>query len=106
MSDGFVVLVEFDVPPEHSAAFMQHVRANAAASVRDEPGCRRFDVLQPEDDDGAITLYEIYHDRAAFDAHLATAHFAAFDAAVKAMVRGRAVRRFELYEHAKQPTMT
>ncbi len=105
MSDGFVVLVEFAVPPQHVAAFMQHVRANAAASVRDEPGCRRFDVLQPEGDHGAITLYEIYQDRAAFDAHLATAHFAAFDAAIEGIVRGRAVRRFDLHEHAKQPTM-
>ena len=101
MRDGFVILAEFDVPPEHAAAFMRCARENAAASVRDEPGCRRFDVLRPENDQDRVTLYEIYHDRAAFEAHLGTPHFAAFEAATRLLARGRSVRRFELHEHAK-----
>ncbi len=101
MNDGFVILAEFDIPPEHAAAFMRHVRENAAASVRDEPGCRRFDVLRPENGAERVTLYEIYHDRAAFEAHLRTPHFAAFDAATGPLVRGRSVRRFDLHENAK-----
>ncbi|HTW25666.1 MAG TPA: putative quinol monooxygenase [Acetobacteraceae bacterium] len=100
MSDGFALVVEFDVTPEHAEALLRHARENAAASVRDEPGCRRFDVLRPEAD-GPIALYEIYDDRAAFEAHLRTAHFAAFEAATKPLVRARAVRRFDLHENAK-----
>ena len=103
MSDGFVVVVEFDVPERHEAQFVRLARANALASVGGEPGCRRFDVLRPEGGDGPIALYEIYDDQAAFDAHLETRHFAAFDSATRPMVRGRVVRRFALHEHAKQP---
>lgn len=101
MSDGFAVVVECDVAAEHTEAFMRHVRRNAESSVRDEPGCRRFDVLRPQADGERITLYEIYDDHAAFEAHLRTPHFAAFDAAIKPIVRELAVRRFDLHEHAK-----
>ena len=101
MSDGYVILAEFDVAAEHKDAFMQLVRENAAASVRDEPGCRRFDVLRPENCSARITLYEIYHDRAAFEAHVRTPHFARFDEAVKPLVSDRSVRTFDLHENAK-----
>ena len=53
------------------AAFRQLIDENARASCRDEPGCRRFDVLRTAaSDPDRILLYEIYDDRAAFDAHL------------------------------------
>jgi len=100
-TDGFVVLAEFDVEPGQTDAFMRHVRENAAASVRDEPGCRRFDILQPDSTGAPVVLYEIYDDRASFEAHLGTAHFAVFDAATRSLIRARTVRRFDLYENAK-----
>jgi quinol monooxygenase YgiN len=101
MTDGFVILAEFDILPGDVATFVQHARENGAASVRDEPGCRRFDVLLAETEVESITLYEIYQNRAAFAAHLLTPHFAAFDAATKALMRSRSIRRFDLHESAK-----
>jgi quinol monooxygenase YgiN len=100
MSDGFVVVVEFSVGAEGRARFLDLVRANAAASVRDEPGCRRFDVLVPPQD-GPVMLYEIYDSPAAFDAHLATAHFILFRDAVRELGATSVVRRYALHEHAK-----
>lgn len=100
MSDGFVVIAEFNVADGQRVRFLGLVRANAAASVREEPGCRRFDVLVPEQD-GPITLYEIYESPDAFAAHLATPHFAAFRDAVRDMTDQAVVRRFTLHEHAK-----
>ena len=101
MTDGFVILAEFDVASGHAEAFMQHAQTNAAASVRDEPGCRRFDVLRPEAAGERIALYEIYDNRAAFDTHLRMPHFSIFDAAIKPLVLGRVARRFDLSENAK-----
>lgn len=101
MTDGYVILAEFDVPSEHADAFMRLVRENAIASVRDEPGCRRFDVLRPEAGGERITLYEIYQDRAAFEAHMRMPHFALFDAAIGPLVSGRSARGFDLVENAK-----
>lgn len=71
--------MDFRLKRGSRAAFRRLVDANAVASVRDEPGCRRFDVLEPAGQDDRVVLYEIYDDRAAFDAHLKTPHFATFN---------------------------
>jgi quinol monooxygenase YgiN len=89
-----VILVEFVVAPEGRAGFAELVRENAAASLRDEPGCRRFDVLVPEDGPGdRVVLYEIYDDAEAFDAHLRSRHYARFARASEPLVRGKTVTR-------------
>lgn len=101
--DGLVVLVEFRLHPGMAATFRPIVLANARASVRDEPGCRRFDVLTPErgSDPDTFWLYEIYDDPAAFDAHLATPHFKAFAEASAPLIASRRVLRLDLAETAK-----
>jgi|SRR5262245_41240634 len=76
---GYVVLVEFKLRPGTSERFRRLINENARASVRDEPGCRQFDVVVPEGEPDSILLYEIYDDKAAFGAHMKTPHFAEFD---------------------------
>jgi autoinducer 2-degrading protein len=39
-----------------------------------------------------VFLYEVYDDRAAFDAHLSAPHFKSFDAATAGMIRSKKVR--------------
>ncbi|KUL95268.1 hypothetical protein DK26_12805 [Bosea sp. WAO] len=73
------------------AGFLPLMIENAETSRRDEPGCERFDVLQPDGEQDCILLYEIYRDRAAFDAHCASQHFKRFDAATKTMVAEKTV---------------
>jgi (4S)-4-hydroxy-5-phosphonooxypentane-2,3-dione isomerase len=46
-----------------------------AEIVRTEPGCVTFDVNRSLDDDHDFVLYEVYRDREAFDAHVASEHF-------------------------------
>ena len=86
----FAVCVTFRIEPGHDAAFGRLVAAQARASL-EEPGCRVFDVwcdpARPEE----VFLYEIYDDAAAFDAHLATAHFRSFDAETRGMVAAKTV---------------
>ncbi len=93
---GFVVMVDFTVKPGSMAAFRALVDANARASCRDEAGCRRFDVLVPKDEEDRVVLYEIYEDRAAFDAHLATAHYAAFNRDSAGHVTAKRVSELQL----------
>ena len=76
---GYVVMVEFRLQAGTSERFRRLIVENARASVRDEPGCRQFDVVTPQGDTDRVILYEIYDDAAAFDAHKKTPHFAAFD---------------------------
>ena len=69
---------------------------NALASIRDEPGCRRFDVLEPAGQADVIVLYEIYDDRAAFDAHVRSPHFGKFQAETERFVAAKSVVEYEL----------
>ena len=101
---GFVIIVDFRLKPGTYDRFRALIVENAAASVRDEPGCRRFDVVVPEGEADRIVLYEIYDDAAAFDAHLKTPHFASFDAACAPLVAGRKVIRCRLdFEASEDP---
>jgi (4S)-4-hydroxy-5-phosphonooxypentane-2,3-dione isomerase len=90
VSDAYVVVVEFALHPGMRAAFRPVMDANARASAA-EPGCRRFDVVEPSEDADRILLYEIYDDRAAFEAHLATPHFAIFNRESSPMIAERRV---------------
>lgn len=75
---AFVVIAEFRVKAGMMPAFLEAARDDAAHSVADEPGCRQFDVVCPQTDDETVVFYEVYDDRAAFDAHLDTPHLARF----------------------------
>lgn len=88
---AYAIIVEFRLRPGQRAAFRRLIDSNARHSVRDEVGCRRFDVLEPAGDADRILLYEIYDDRAAFDAHVESAHFARFDAESSALVTAKSV---------------
>ena len=94
----YVIIVEFKVKPGEIGRFMPLMLENAERSLRDEPGCRRFDVLAGED--GRVILYEIYDDETAFAAHCASAHFHRFDEASRPLVAGKRVERCTLFNHA------
>ncbi|MDP4034176.1 MAG: putative quinol monooxygenase [Pseudorhodobacter sp.] len=80
---SFVVLPEFHVAPEKLTAFLEAARADAAASLAHESGCLQFDVVvQQGEGPTKVLFYEVYTDRAAFDAHLQTPHLTAFRAAL------------------------
>jgi len=84
------ILVEFTVRDGALPRFLELVRANAAASLKDEPGCHRFEVFVP-DDGRRVVLYEEYRDRDAFADHCRAPHFDAFDTATAPMVVAKRV---------------
>ena len=88
----YVLVVDFVVKPEHVAAFAVEIRKNAKASRETEPGCRQFDVCVAPEDPAKIVLYEVYDDRAAFEAHLKTPHFLAFKPKMEAWLASNVVR--------------
>jgi autoinducer 2-degrading protein len=72
----YTVIVNLQVRPELREEFLVGIRLNALASVRDEPGCLRFDVHQSTDDPNRFVLYELYRDEAAFyEAHRSAPHY-------------------------------
>ena len=92
----YVITVDFGIHANHLAAFMPLMLENARISREIEPGCLRFDVCRDSAQPGRVFLYELYRDRAAFDAHLATEHFRSFDERTKAMAASKTVQAYEL----------
>lgn len=77
----YLVAVTFQIVAGKAEAFAARVQKQAEDSLT-EAGCQRFDVWRDPAEAGRVFLYEIYDDRAAFDVHLASDHFKAFDAEV------------------------
>jgi autoinducer 2-degrading protein len=71
----FSLMVAVQVDPDRREEFLAAITANAEASVRDEPGCLRFDVCSVEGDDNRFVFYELYTDGDAFAAHRTAPHF-------------------------------
>jgi len=100
-SNHYAITVRFQLRPGTEERFLALVNENAAASVREEPDCRLFDVLVPRDGSAEpyVLLYEIYTSRAALEYHVTTNHYRDFDAASRAFVMHKEVREFTLFEH-------
>ncbi|WP_375254200.1 putative quinol monooxygenase [Yoonia sp.] len=88
----YAVCVSFRLEPGRMADFLPLMQANARRSLQQEQDCLQFDVLADETKPDEVFLYELYADRSAFDEHLISAHFKAFDAAVKPMIAAKEVQ--------------
>ena len=91
----FVVTVIFDLQPGRAAEFETAMLAQARNSLDAEVDCLQFDVCRNPDQADQFFLYEIYRNRAAFDAHLDSTHYKTFDATVAPMVAGKTVNIYE-----------
>lgn len=79
----YVLVVTIDIKPGFEEKFVAEMLDDARGSVRNEPGCVRFDIVQDEKEPNRIHLYEVYKDRAAFDTHMTMAHFLKWKDAVQ-----------------------
>ena len=93
---AFAIIVDVRLRPGALPAFRRLIDANARQSAESEPGCRRFDVLEPQGEADRVLLYEIYTDDAAFADHLRSAHFIQFDAESAPLVIEKSVIRCDL----------
>ncbi len=72
------LFVDFKIKPGRLKEFRRMVDENASMSLQKEPGCLRFDVLEPRSEDNRVLLYEIYTCEEAFELHLQSEHYRAF----------------------------
>src|ERR1700751_5619449 len=64
-----MIVVEFDVKPEHRSAFVELMKGHAQRS-RAEDGCQQFDVLLPQEGQSSVFLVEAWLDQSALDVHI------------------------------------
>lgn len=90
----FAVTVTITTHPEKTKEFRPLMLKNAQLSLRQEQGCLQFDVATAPSRPNEFFLYELYTDAAAFDAHLASAHFLDFDQATAAMIASKSIATY------------
>lgn len=71
----FAIFATLRIKVQHVEGFREASFGDAQGSVRDEPGCFRFDILQNATEPHLFHLYEVYEDKAAFEFHQETPHF-------------------------------
>ncbi len=90
----YAVVVTFQVQEAKMPEFLPAMIENARTSLACEEGCLRFDVCIDNDRADEIFLYELYTDHAAFQVHLQSAHFRAFDCSVAPLVASKEIRTY------------
>ena len=79
----YVIIAPIKIKEGYKEQFVEAMLDDAKGSMKNEPGCLRFDVIQDGDDPNQIWLYEVYVDEAAFQAHMKTPHFIKWRDSVK-----------------------
>lgn len=82
----YAIFVSVKIKPDKVDQFLKVIEDDSICSVRDEPGCVRFDVLQDQSDPLQYYFYEVYRDESGFQAHTQTPHLARWREAAKECV--------------------
>ena len=95
------IIVEFRIKQGNHAAFDAIIREHARLTQQEEPGCERFDVLQPMGkggvrDESRIMLCEVYRDQAAVEAHGKNPRLATVRDAYAPLIEGRTLTMCEM----------
>lgn len=92
------ITVVLEIDPARVNEFLAVMLENAAAS-RQEPGCARFEVARAFDQPNFFALSEVYHDKAAMEAHFQTPHYAKWrEAAATGLVLTRMAVRGDIID--------
>ena len=83
----YAIFVTVKIKPEQRDRFLEVIEDDSICSVRDEPGCLRFEVLQDRSDPDTYYFFESYKDEGAFQAHAETPHFLRWRAASEEVLR-------------------
>jgi quinol monooxygenase YgiN len=81
-----VRIAEIEVDPARLQAYQAALREEIDAAVRLEPGVLALHAVCDKDDSSRVIVFEIYAHEAAYQAHLATAHFVKYKSATQDMV--------------------
>src|SRR5437868_8158988 len=71
MSKKIMLVVEFEVKPEHREKFLVLIHGHARRTKSREDACLQFDVLIPHEKNNKVFLVEAYTDQTALDSHFA-----------------------------------
>ena len=91
----FVITVKFVIHEKDTEKFKVRILQQARDSLELEKNCHEFDVCHDPNNNNIVFLYETYTDKDAFDAHLNSKHYLAFNEEVTPWVKEKIVTQLE-----------
>ena len=91
----FVITVKFVINEKDIEKFKVRMLQQARDSLELEKDCHQFDVCHDPNNKNIVFLYETYSDKNAFDIHLNSKHYLAFNDEVTSWVKEKIVTQLE-----------
>ena len=91
----FVITVKFVIHEKDTEKFKVRILQQARDSLELEKDCHEFDVCHDPNNKNIVFLYEIYTDKDAFDLHLNSKHYIAFNEEVTPWVKEKIVTQLK-----------
>ena len=90
----FVIFAEIKLKPNCLNAYIPLIKYDAEHALRDEPGCKLFHILLPEESSGDVVhLYEVYESEEDFKTHQQPPHFTHYFKETESLVEERIIQR-------------
>jgi quinol monooxygenase YgiN len=87
-ADGqYVQVAEIEIDPAQLDAYRAAVQEQIDAAIRKEPGVLVLYAVSEKDNPTHVRVFEIYRDRNAYEAHLASDHFKKYKTTTQDMVK-------------------
>jgi quinol monooxygenase YgiN len=86
-AEQYVQVAHIEIDPVQLEEYRAAVREQITAAIRDEPGVLVLYAVSDKENPARVTVFEIYRDAAAYQAHLASVHFKKYKAATEKMVK-------------------
>jgi quinol monooxygenase YgiN len=86
-AERYVQVAHIEIDPVQLQEYRAAVREQITAAIRDEPGVLVLCAMSDRDNPACVTVFELYRDAAAYQAHLASAHFKKYKAATEKMLK-------------------
>jgi len=87
MQQPLVRIAELEIDPGQLPAYLDALKEEISASLRDEPGVLMLYAVAVKDHPNQIRIVETYADQAAYESHLQTAHFRKYKTDTRNMVK-------------------
>ena len=87
--------VMIKIKPNCMADFIPLMKNQAKNSLKNEPGCKRFDVCMRKDEPDSVFLYEVYESQEALDFHRSAEYFAQYSADTANLVAEKVVTVYD-----------
>jgi quinol monooxygenase YgiN len=87
IKEQYVQIAQIEVDPAQLEGYRAAVRQQIQAAIRKEPGVLALYAVSDRDDPAHVTVFEIYKNVAAYQAHLESAHFKKYKAVTEMMVK-------------------